>query len=153
MAQELAGRRVGDDGALVADDRVGDPRLERVAAHRLEHPPGDEQDVDAGRPCRRDRRRRPRAEHRVLADQGAVEVAGERLDVAGERRRQGERPAQLCVDWKTNATTSAICFGESDPLKEGMTPLPLVTRSRISETRRLLLVEVRPDRARSRPPP
>ena len=134
VAQELTGHRVGDDGALVAHDRVGDPGCERVAAHRLEHAAGHQEDVDARRLRRSDRRGGARAQHGVLADQGAVEVAGERLHVAGERRRQGEPARQLCVDWKTNAATSAICFGESDPLKEGMTPLPWVTRSRISES-------------------
>ena len=128
MAEELAADGVRDHGALVADDRIGDPGGERVAPHRPEHPARDQQDVDAGGPRRCDRRQRARTQDCVLADQRAVEVARERLHVAGEAR--GER--QLCVDWKTNAATSAICFGLSEPPNEGMTPLPCVTRSMIS---------------------
>ena len=32
VAEEVAGRRIGDDGALVADDRVVDPGLLEVRA-------------------------------------------------------------------------------------------------------------------------
>ncbi|HVN60917.1 MAG TPA: hypothetical protein VMT59_06620 [Gaiellaceae bacterium] len=40
--------------------------------------------MDPARAGRRERLDRARVQQRVLADQGAVEVAGEGLDVAGE---------------------------------------------------------------------
>ena len=46
----------------------------------------------------------------------------------------------------TYAATSAICCGVSWPLNDGITPLPFVTRSTTRSSRRLRLVEVRPDR-------
>ena len=66
VAQQLAADRVGDDRALVADDGVVDPGRLRVRPHRPEHPPGDEDHVDAGRARRADRRARPWPELGVL---------------------------------------------------------------------------------------
>ncbi len=120
MPEELTGHGVGDDGALVADDRIGDPGRERVAAHRLEHAAGDEQDVDPRRTGCRDRVAGPRTQHGVLADQRAVEVARERLHVAREVRGQRELRAQDFV--VRNATRSASCCGLSVwPKVVGMT--------------------------------
>jgi len=48
--------------------------------------------VDAGLPGGGDRPERARVEERVLADQRAVEVAGERLDLAREVRGKSQVP-------------------------------------------------------------
>ena len=87
VPQELPADGVGDDRALVADDRVVDPGRLSVRPHRPEHPAGDQDHVDARR---RARRRLPRgcaAGAPRPSDQRAVEVAGERLDA-----RAGSRP-------------------------------------------------------------
>jgi hypothetical protein len=84
--------RVGDDGALVADDRIFDPRLQRIPADRLKHPSRHEHDVNSRRPRSGDRRTSPRAENRVLADQGPVEVARDGVDLA----RKVPREVQPC---------------------------------------------------------
>ena len=77
VEQELARRRIGDDGALIADHEVVEPGLFEVRAHRSEHPSGDDDDVGAGRP--RPGQRLPRAgtQHAVLGDQRPVEVERE----------------------------------------------------------------------------
>lgn len=85
--------------------------------------------MHARRPRRRDRRPGARAQLGVLGDKRAVEVGRERLDLGGEVRRED----QPFVAWETYAATSAICFGESWPLNDGMTPLPFVTRSITSD--------------------
>jgi hypothetical protein len=84
VAEELAGHRVGNDGALVADDRVVDPGLLDVRADRAEHPSGDDDHAHAGRAHGGDRSLRPRPQDSVLGDQGAVEVDRERGERAGK---------------------------------------------------------------------
>ncbi len=86
---------VRDDRALVADDRVVEPGLGEVARDRAVHAAGDDHDVDAGRPRAAERGARPRAQDGVGGDERAVEVAGERLDVVGERGREPQLPATL----------------------------------------------------------
>ena len=104
MAQELAGRGLGDDRSLVADDGVVDPCLRRVATHRLEHAARHDDDVHAGCAGGPDGGDRARPQDRVLRDQRAVEVAGERLDVG--REAGGERQ----LFWVRKATRSATCW-------------------------------------------
>jgi hypothetical protein len=62
-----------------------------------------------------DRRARARPQFRVLADQRAVEVAGERLDLTWEPGRELQL---FCV---RNATRSASCVSLSDE-NVGITP-------------------------------
>src|SRR5581483_4723236 len=127
VAQELARLRVGDDGALVADERVVEARVVRVADGGLVHAAGHDQDVQSRLARGVDRALRTRPELDVLAYERPVEVARERAQAAREIRGKD----QLWVDWKTNAATSAICLLESRPLKEGIAPFPFVTRSKI----------------------
>jgi hypothetical protein len=88
VEQELARRRVGDDGALVADDEIVELRLLEVRAHCTEHPPGDDDDVGAGRP--RSLQCFPGAgpKDTVLGDQCSVEVECEGGDA---RRKPGRK--------------------------------------------------------------
>jgi hypothetical protein len=58
--------------------------------------------VEAGGSRGRDRAPRARREQRVLADQRAVEVAGKRLDLAREVRRESQLP------FVRNATSASI---------------------------------------------
>ena len=125
MPEEPAADRVGDDRALVADDRIGDPGRLGVRPHRPEHPARHQHHVDPRVERGADRRPRPRPQLGVLPDQGAIDVAGERPDTARKAVGEDYFPA---TD-ETYAATSAICFGVSCPLNEGITPLPLVTRS------------------------
>jgi hypothetical protein len=74
-----------------------------------------------------DRRDRAPGEHGVRADQGAVEVARDRGDVA--REAVGE---DQLVDSTTYAATSAICCSLSWSPKAGIAPAPFVTRSTVS---------------------
>ena len=87
VPQKLAGPRVGDDGALVADDRIVDPRLLEIGEYAAEHAARDDDHV---RPCGADapdRLARVRSQHRVLRDEGAVEIDRE----GGDVRREGGR--------------------------------------------------------------
>src|SRR2546423_15710902 len=102
MPQPPAALRLGDDRALVADDRVVEPGLERVRPHRPEHAPGHDYDMDARRPRGRDRTARAQAQEPVLGDQRPVEVAGERLDLAREVGRELQLPL---VRNETSAST------------------------------------------------
>jgi hypothetical protein len=88
VEQELASRRLGDNGSLVADDEIVELRLLEVRPHRSEHPPGHDHDVGAGcpRPC--ERFSRTRAKDAVLGDQRPVEIEREGGDV--RRKRGGE---------------------------------------------------------------
>ena len=88
MSQPVSADRICNDRTLVADDRILDARLECIAADRLEHAPGDEDDVDARLQRALDCRARARAQDRVLRDQRAVEVAGDRVDLAREVLRE-----------------------------------------------------------------
>ena len=88
VPQPPSGDGLGDDGALVADDRIVDPGLERIAPHRLEHAAGDDDDVNTLRADRGDRRLRSRPQQHVLGDQRAIEVAGDRRQVAREVVRE-----------------------------------------------------------------
>ena len=128
VPQEVPAEWIGDERALVADDRVVEARRPQERQHRLEHPAGDDDHVRPGRADALDRSARARPQHEVGADQGAVEVDRERGDVAREARRQldyGVPP----VDFTTYAATSAICCAVSLPPNDGMTPLPSVTRA------------------------
>jgi hypothetical protein len=62
----------------------------------LVHAAGDEEDADAGLAGGGDRGLRARVQESVLADERAIEVAGEDLDVAREVGRQF-----YCVDSTT----------------------------------------------------
>src|SRR5262245_55744426 len=84
VAEPASADRFRDDRTLIADHRVLDSRLQRVRPDRPEHPPGHENDVDPCRARGRDRGLRPRAEDAVLADQRAIEVAGDCLELAWE---------------------------------------------------------------------
>ena len=66
--------RVGDDGALVADDGIVELRLPEVRQHRAEHASGHDDHVRSGRAYAFDRVAGVRAKHRVLCDQRSVEV-------------------------------------------------------------------------------
>jgi hypothetical protein len=70
--------------------------------------------VDLGRARRGDRAPGARVEEGVLADERAIEVARERVDRAGEVRRESQLPLVRNV---TRASTSAL---DSDA-KLGMT--------------------------------
>jgi hypothetical protein len=102
---------------LIADNRIVEPCFERVSAHRLEHPAGDEHDVDTCRTRGGNRGLRPRSQKGILADQRAVEVAGERLDLP----RKVLREVQPCgfVRKSTSALRSA---GGRSLYDFGMTP-------------------------------
>ena len=88
MTEKLACDRVGDDGALVADHRVVEARLDKIRADAAEHAPRDDDDVDTrGTDCC-DRIARPGPEDGVLRDEGPVEVDREGGDVRGEGLRE-----------------------------------------------------------------
>src|SRR5205085_2403350 len=88
VSQPLPGLRFRDDGALVADDRVVEPRLEGVRPHGLEHAPRDENDVHSLGAHALDRFPCARAKHDVLSDQRAVEVARNCVGVARKVSRE-----------------------------------------------------------------
>jgi hypothetical protein len=88
VTQDLAAHRVRDERALVADDRIVEAGFEDIRPHRTEHAAGDDDHMRSRLPNRRDRGRRARAQRRVLADEGAVEVGRERADLAGKARRK-----------------------------------------------------------------
>jgi hypothetical protein len=108
---------LGDHGALVADDWVVDAGLECVRPYGLEHAAGDEDDVDPLVPEGADCGARARPQYGVLADQRAVEVAGDGLDVA--RKVVREVQPWGFVRKSTRACKSA---GGSCPYDFGMTP-------------------------------
>ena len=101
VEEELARRRVRDDGALVADDEIVEPRLLEVGQHRAEHAAGDDDHVGAGGARSRERLLRPRAQHAVLGDQRPVEVEREGGDVPWESLGEGERYGVPPVDFTT----------------------------------------------------
>jgi hypothetical protein len=82
VAQERTAARIGDEGALVANDRVVELRLLEVRAHGAEHPAGDDDEGNSERANGSNGLDRALREERVLADQGAVEIARDRLDRA-----------------------------------------------------------------------
>jgi hypothetical protein len=88
MEEELARRRVGDNGSLVADDEIVELRLLEVRAHRSEHPPGDDDDVRARRPRPFERVPGALPQHAVLGDQRPVEIEREGGDVRRKRGRE-----------------------------------------------------------------
>ena len=73
--------------------------------------------MDPGRARRRDRRFRPRAEDAVLADQGAIEVAGDRCELAREVLRE----VQPC-GFVRKSTSALRSLSGIDPYDFGMTP-------------------------------
>ena len=128
MAQELAGHRVGDDRALVADHWIVEAGLLEVRPDGTEHPSRHDDHVHAARAYAGNRIAGARAEHRVLGDQRPVEVDGECGDVAREcagKLYGGVPPVALT----TYAATSAICWVDNWPLNDGIWPLPRVTRA------------------------
>jgi hypothetical protein len=86
VEQELARRRIGDDGSLVADHEIVELRLLEVRPYRSEHPPRDDHDVRACAPRLRERVAGARPQHAVLGDQRPVEIEREGGDV---RRKRG----------------------------------------------------------------
>jgi hypothetical protein len=87
VTEELAAG-VGHEGALIADDRVADAGLLEVGPDRAEHAAGDDDEGNVPVASGADRRDRPRRELRVLADQGAVEIARDRGDRAWKMVRK-----------------------------------------------------------------
>jgi hypothetical protein len=108
VQEPLARGRVDDGGSLVTDERRLDPRRLGVGEHGAVHAPRREHDVDARFPGGRERCARTGAEDAVLPDEGAVQVARERGDVAREAVGEGQ-----LVDSTTYCATSAICCSES----------------------------------------
>jgi hypothetical protein len=102
VTQELA---VGpcDDCALVADDWIVERERLEVRAHGTEHAARDDDHMDARLARCTDSGPRSRMHFRVLGDQRAVEVAGERLDVA--RKVLGKSQLSPATD-ETYAATS-----------------------------------------------
>ena len=113
MAQELAGRRIRDDGALVADDRLGPCQ---VAPHGLEHAPRDDDHPQPAFARRGERGAGARPQDVVRSDERPVEVARDRVDARG---KVGGEPQD---DFVRNATRSLTCASVSVPLNSGMTP-------------------------------
>ena len=87
-------RRVGHDGALVADDEPVELELVEVALHRPEHPARDDHERDRGVADGAHGSARARVHRGVCRDQRAVEVARERSDVAREVVRKAQRPTE-----------------------------------------------------------
>ena len=96
VAQELAGRRVDDGRALVADDRIVDAGLAGVGPHRLEHAPRRDQHANTGGARLRDRLASCARAGEIFGDQRPIEVARDDLDVA--REVVGERSAGSGLD-------------------------------------------------------
>jgi hypothetical protein len=88
VEQELARRRVGDDGALVTDDEIVEVRPLEVRAHRSKHPSGDDDDVGARRPRAHQCFPGARPKNAVLGNQRPVQVECEGCDVRGKRGRK-----------------------------------------------------------------
>ena len=105
VEHERAADGIDDGRSLVTDDEVGDARLVEIGPHGAKHPTRRNDDGDPGRLRAGDRRAGARPQQAVTADEGAVEVAGERLDIARKRRGKDQPP----VAWTTYAATSAIC--------------------------------------------
>ena len=116
MSQPAPADGVGHDGALVADDRIVEARLQGVRPHRLEHAARDEHDVNPGRTRRRERGTRARAQHGVFADQRPVEIARNRID----RAREVVRELQPCGVVR-KSTRSFRSLADNDPYDFGMT--------------------------------
>ena len=96
LVQEEAAARLGDDGALVADDGILlEAEFGEVRPYRPEHAPGDDDEADSRLAHGGDGCERARAQEAVLPDQGPVEVASERRDVAREVVREVQLPATL----------------------------------------------------------
>ena len=120
MAEEST-RRVGHDGALVADDEPVELELVEVALHRPEHPARDDHERDPGVADRAHGGARARMHGCVFRDQRAVEVARERGDVAREVVRKAQ------TYWVTKAATSAISWSLRRSPKAGIPPPPFLT--------------------------
>ena len=88
MPQPLAVARLRDDSALVADERIVEPGLQGEGPRGLEHPSRHEDDVDPCRVGRAKRGARSLVQDDVLADQRAVEVAGNRRHLLRKVRRE-----------------------------------------------------------------
>jgi hypothetical protein len=88
VEEKLAGRRVGDDGSLVADDEIVEPRLFEVRPHCPEHASRDDDNMGAGRARPRECVSGARPQHAVLGDQRPVEIECESGD--GRRKRGRE---------------------------------------------------------------
>jgi hypothetical protein len=88
VEQELACRRVGDDGSLVTDHEIVQPGLLEIRPDRTKHPSGDDDHVRARLARSRERRPRARTQSAVLGDQRPVEIEGEGGDVRRKRGRE-----------------------------------------------------------------
>jgi len=86
VEQELATRRIGDNRALVADDRIVEARLLEIRARRAEHPSRHDDHVRAGVANGSEGGASARPQDAVLGDEGPVEIEGERGDAPGEIR-------------------------------------------------------------------
>ena len=124
VEDELPSPRVDHRGALITDGEVGDARFLEVGADGAPHPPGGDDHRDPGRLRARDRRPGARMQQRVAADEGAVEVAGECLDVA---REGGGRISRRWPASRTQPRPRSA--GRSSwPANGGIAPMPFVTR-------------------------
>src|SRR5437016_14161504 len=88
VPQPLPADRFCDDGALVANDRVVQARLQRIPADRAEHAAGDEDDVNTTCVRPLDRGARAHVQRPLLAEPWPVEVARYSLGVTWEVRRK-----------------------------------------------------------------
>jgi hypothetical protein len=97
VTEELSAHRVGDDGSLITDDRLGDIRSECVRANRTKHPACRDDDANIRCPRGRDRGVCPRAQFDVGGDERPVEVARERLYARWElcRKLEAQLPAAV----------------------------------------------------------
>ena len=109
VPQPATAHRLRDHGALVADDRVVEPGLEHVRPDGAEHPPGDDDHVQAGVARAGERASRALVEHGVLAHQRAVEIARERADLP---REAGGKRQPLC-GLVRKSTSWVICSADS----------------------------------------
>ncbi len=63
--------------------------------------------MNSGRPRSRKRRASPRPQHGILRDQRAIEIAGERLNVAGKLGRK--RECYLTVLMNSTSDFASVC--------------------------------------------
>jgi len=101
VEEELARSRIRDQGALVADDEIVEPRLLEVGTHRPEHAAGDDDHVRARGAGAAERISRARPQHTVLGDQRPVEIGREGGDPLRESSRKLDRYGVPPVDFTT----------------------------------------------------
>ena len=91
VQEELAARRIRDDGALVADDRIVEPACSRYGRTARNIRPVTTITCTPAARTARERRARARSQHAVLGDQRPVEIEGESGDVAAGSPPEGLR--------------------------------------------------------------